>query len=75
MLKDFTLVLGILLYFSFIIYLVLFFAYQFYLKSEKGLGGDSFSRMIGYQVSSLQNLLIVLLSFMMISKMNRLGFM
>ncbi|WP_412850273.1 exosortase family protein XrtF [Chryseobacterium sp. PMSZPI] len=54
MLKDFKPVLGILLRFI-IIYLVLLFAYQFFLNSEKGLGLDSFSRMIADQVSYLQN--------------------
>lgn len=56
MLKDFKPVLGILLRFI-IIYLVLLFAYQSYLNSEKGLGLDSFSRIIADQVSYLQNLI------------------
>lgn len=54
MLKDFKPVLGILLRFI-VVYLVLLFAYQFYLNSEKDQGLDSFSRMIGNQVSYLQN--------------------
>ena len=54
MLKDFKPVLGILLRFI-VIYLVLLFAYQFYLNSGKDSGLDLFSRMIANQVSSLQN--------------------
>ncbi|MCQ9641385.1 exosortase family protein XrtF [Chryseobacterium sp. WG14] len=54
MLKDFKPVLGILLRFI-IVYLVLLLAYQFYLNSEEDHGLDSFSRMIGNQVSYLQN--------------------
>ncbi|ROI02232.1 MULTISPECIES: exosortase family protein XrtF [unclassified Chryseobacterium] len=56
MLKDFKPVLGILLRFI-IIYLVLLFAYQFYLNSEKESGLDSFSRIIADQVSYLQNMI------------------
>jgi exosortase family protein XrtF len=54
MLKDFKPVLGILLRFI-IIYLVLLFAYQFYLNSFKADGLDPFSRMIAEQVSHVQN--------------------
>jgi len=54
MLKDFKPVLGILLRFI-IIYLVLLFAYQFYLNSFKESGLDPFSRMIARQVMFLQN--------------------
>lgn len=54
MLKDFKPVLNILLRFI-VIYLVLLFAYQFYLNSSKGGGLDSFSRMIAVQVASVQN--------------------
>lgn len=54
MLKDFKPVLGILLRFI-IIYLVLLFAYQFYLNWGNATGLDPFSRMIGNQVSYLQN--------------------
>jgi exosortase family protein XrtF len=54
MLKDFKPVLGILLRFI-IIYLVLLFAYQFYLNSGKDSGLDSFSRIIANQVVVLQN--------------------
>lgn len=56
MLKDFKPVLLILLRFI-IIYMVLLFAYQFYLNSGKGEGLDLFSRMIAGQVSSIQNAL------------------
>ncbi|WP_160137097.1 exosortase family protein XrtF [Chryseobacterium sp. c4a] len=54
MLKDFKPVLGILLRFI-IIYLVLLFAYQFYLNASKDSGLDPFSRIIANQVSALQN--------------------
>jgi len=54
MLKDFKPVLGILLRFI-IIYLVLLFAYQFYLNSFKAEGLDPFSRMIAEQVRHFQN--------------------
>jgi exosortase family protein XrtF len=54
MLKDFKPVLSILLRFI-IIYMVLLFAYQFFLNSEKGKGLDSFSRIIADQVSWVQN--------------------
>ncbi|REC57497.1 exosortase family protein XrtF [Chryseobacterium piscium] len=54
MLKDFKPVLGILLRFI-IIYLVLLFAYQFYLNSFKEQGLDPFSRMVARQVMFLQN--------------------
>lgn len=54
MLKDFKPVLGILLRFI-IIYLVLLFAYQFYLNSFKVQGLDPFSRLIADQVMFLQN--------------------
>ncbi|MFC7346618.1 exosortase family protein XrtF [Chryseobacterium zhengzhouense] len=53
MLKDFKPVLGILLRFI-IIYLVLLFAYQFYLNSFKESGLDPFSKMITRQVMFLQ---------------------
>lgn len=56
MLKDFKPVLSILLRFI-IIYLVLLFAYQFYLNSFKDSGLDPFSRMIGTQVTSFQNVI------------------
>ncbi|MBV8326823.1 exosortase family protein XrtF [Chryseobacterium sp.] len=54
MLKDFKPVLGILLRFI-IIYLVLLFAYQFYLNHSKDTGLDSFSRLIARQVCLIQN--------------------
>ncbi|SFJ58598.1 exosortase family protein XrtF [Chryseobacterium indologenes] len=54
MLKDFKPVLGILLRFI-IIYLVLLFAYQFYLNTSKAGGLDPFSRLIADQVTSVQN--------------------
>ena len=54
MLKDFKPVLGILLRFI-IFYLVLLFAYQFYLTSFKEQGLDPFSRMVAKQVMFLQN--------------------
>lgn len=54
MFKDFKPVLGILLRFI-IIYLVLLFAYQFYLNGSKVSGLDSFSRMIADRVCALQN--------------------
>lgn len=54
MLKDFKPVLGILLRFI-IIYVILLFAYQFYLNHGKDSGLDPFSRMIANQVSALQN--------------------
>ncbi|NIF05544.1 exosortase family protein XrtF [Chryseobacterium sp. Tr-659] len=54
MLKDFKPVLGILLRFI-VIYLVLLFAYQFYLNNGKAFGLDPFSRMIANQVSAIQN--------------------
>lgn len=54
MLKDFKPVLGILLRFI-IIYLVLLFAYQFYLNSFKAQGLDPYSRIIADQVMFLQN--------------------
>ncbi|AZA61584.1 exosortase family protein XrtF [Chryseobacterium indoltheticum] len=56
MLKDFKPVLGILLRFI-IIYLVLLFAYQFYLTTFKEQGLDPFSRMITKQVVFLQTLM------------------
>ncbi|MFP3832353.1 exosortase family protein XrtF [Chryseobacterium sp. SIMBA_028] len=56
MLKDFKPVLGILLRFI-IIYLVLLFAYQFYLNANKALGLDPFSRIIADQVSGVQNVI------------------
>ncbi|TXF76194.1 exosortase family protein XrtF [Chryseobacterium sp.] len=55
MFNDFKPVLKILLRFM-IIYLVLLFAYQFYLNMEKG-GLDSFSKWVGGQSTSVQNLL------------------
>jgi len=54
MLKDFKPVLSILLRFI-IIYLVLLFAYQFYLNSFQNEGLDPFSRMIAEQVKHIQN--------------------
>lgn len=54
MLKDFKPVLGILLRFI-IIYLVLLFAYQFFLNSFQKEGLDPFSRMIAEQVRYFQN--------------------
>ncbi|GEN74900.1 exosortase family protein XrtF [Chryseobacterium hagamense] len=54
MLKDFKPVLGILLRFI-IIYLVLLFAYQFFLNCFQGSGLDPFSRMVAEQVSGIQN--------------------
>ncbi|AZA78891.1 exosortase family protein XrtF [Chryseobacterium sp. G0186] len=54
MLKDFKPVLGILLRFI-IIYVILLFAYQFYLNNGKDSGLDPFSGMIANQVSALQN--------------------
>ncbi|MCS3867791.1 exosortase family protein XrtF [Chryseobacterium ginsenosidimutans] len=54
MLKDFKPVLSILLRFI-IIYLVLLFAYQFYLNSFQDEGLDPFSRMIAEQVRYIQN--------------------
>ncbi|HCR77612.1 MAG TPA: exosortase family protein XrtF [Chryseobacterium sp.] len=54
MLKDFKPVLGILLRFI-IIYLVLLFAYQFFLNSFQNEGLDPFSRMIAEQVRDIQN--------------------
>lgn len=56
MLKDFKPILGILLRFI-IIYLVLLFAYQFYLTSFKEQGLDPFSRMVAKQVMFVQNTL------------------
>lgn len=56
MLKDFKPVLGILLRFI-IIYLVLLFAYQFYLNSFKETGLDPFSRIIANQVMHIQNVI------------------
>lgn len=56
MLKDFKPVLGILLRFI-IIYLVLLFAYQFYLNSFKDSGLDPYSRMIADHVSIVQETL------------------
>lgn len=56
MLKDFKPVLGILLRFI-IIYLVLLFAYQFYLNSFKESGLDPYSRIIADHVTSIQNAL------------------
>lgn len=56
MLKDFKPVLGILLRFI-IIYLVLLFAYQFYLNASKDFGLDPFSRIIAEQVSAVQNVI------------------
>ncbi|SEW41266.1 exosortase family protein XrtF [Chryseobacterium wanjuense] len=54
MLKDFKPVLSILLRFI-IVYLVLLFAYQFYLNSFQNTGLDPFSRMIAEQVRHIQN--------------------
>lgn len=54
MLKDFKPVLGILLRFI-IIYLVLLFAYQFFLNSFEKEGLDPFSRTIAGQVRHIQN--------------------
>lgn len=54
MLKDFKPVLGILLRFI-IMYLVLLFAYQFYLNSFQAAGLDPFSRMIADHVRHVQN--------------------
>lgn len=54
MLKDFRPVLGILLRFI-IIYLVLLFAYQFFLNSFEKEGLDPFSRLIAEQVRHIQN--------------------
>ncbi|WP_139420757.1 exosortase family protein XrtF [Chryseobacterium mulctrae] len=54
MLKDFKPVLGILLRFI-IIYLVLLFAYQFYLTSFKAQGLDPYSRIIADHVMFIQN--------------------
>ncbi|WP_210148662.1 exosortase family protein XrtF [Chryseobacterium scophthalmum] len=54
MLKDFKPVLGILLRFI-IIYLVLLFAYQFYLTSFKEQGLDPYSRFISENVAFIQN--------------------
>lgn len=54
MLKDFKPVLGILLRFI-IIYLVLLFAYQFYLNSFKEFGLDPYSRFIAENVNFVQN--------------------
>ncbi|PIF43480.1 exosortase family protein XrtF [Chryseobacterium sp. 52] len=56
MLKDFKPVLNILLRFI-VIYLVLLFAYQFYLNNGKEGGLDPFSRMIAGQVASIQKML------------------
>lgn len=56
MLKDFKPVLKILLRFI-IIYLVLLFAYQFYLNCFKEFGLDPYSRMIARQVMHVQNFL------------------
>ncbi|KQT24231.1 exosortase XrtF [Chryseobacterium sp. Leaf405] len=56
MLKDFKPVLGILLRFI-IIYLVLLFAYQFYLNSFEEIGLDPLSRMIANQVLAVQNMI------------------
>jgi len=56
MLKDFKPVLGILLRFI-IIYLVLLFAYQFYLNSFKDSGLDPYSRMIADHVRIVQETL------------------
>ncbi|WP_419869106.1 exosortase family protein XrtF [Chryseobacterium sp. CT-SW4] len=56
MLKDFKPVLSILLRFI-IVYLVLLFAYQFYLNSFREGGLDPFSRMIAEQVRHVQNAL------------------
>ncbi|WP_370898799.1 exosortase family protein XrtF [Chryseobacterium gossypii] len=54
MLKDFKPVLGILLRFI-IIYVVLLFAYQFYLNYFKKEGLDPYSRMIAENVRHVQN--------------------
>lgn len=54
MLKDFKPVLGILLRFI-IIYVVLLFAYQYYLNSFKIQGLDPFSRIIADHVMIIQN--------------------
>ncbi|WP_449399822.1 exosortase family protein XrtF [Chryseobacterium wanjuense] len=54
MLKDFKPVLSILLRFI-IVYLVLLFAYQFYLNHFQSGGLDPFSRMIAEQVRHIQN--------------------
>ncbi|WP_292009396.1 exosortase family protein XrtF [Chryseobacterium sp.] len=56
MLKDFKPVLGILLRFI-IVYLILLFAYQFYLNSFREVGLDPFSKMIAEQVKHIQNAL------------------
>ncbi|UHO38052.1 exosortase family protein XrtF [Chryseobacterium capnotolerans] len=56
MLKDFKPVLGILLRFI-IIYLVLLFAYQFYLNAGRDYGLDPFSGIIANQVNAVQNVL------------------
>jgi exosortase family protein XrtF len=56
MLKDFKPVLGILLRFI-IIYLVLIFAYQFYLNQFQNSGLDPYSRMTVNQVKYIQNAL------------------
>lgn len=56
MLKDFKPVLGILLRFI-MIYLVLLFAYQFYLNANKDSGLDPFSTIIANQVNAVQNVL------------------
>lgn len=56
MLKDFKPVLGILLRFI-IIYLVLLFAYQFFLNRFVNAGLDPFSRIIADQVVAMQNIL------------------
>ncbi|HBV16973.1 exosortase family protein XrtF [Chryseobacterium carnipullorum] len=56
MLKDFKPVLNILLRFI-VIYLVLLFAYQFYLNVSKAGGLDPFSRIIADQVASIQKAL------------------
>ncbi|MBL1221936.1 exosortase family protein XrtF [Chryseobacterium sp. L7] len=53
MLKDFKPVLNILLRFI-VIYLVLLFAYQFYLNGSKAGGLDPFSRLIADQVAAIQ---------------------
>jgi len=56
MLKDFKPVLSILLRFI-VIYLVLLFAYQFYLNSFKADGLDPFSQIVARQVTSIQNVM------------------
>ncbi len=56
MFKDFKPVLGILLRFI-MIYLVLLFAYQFYLNASKDSGLDPFSGIIANQVNAVQNVL------------------